>query len=71
MSKSFRSRSGGGTSIKTYVILTIVCVAAVLIIQGIVALTRTAKEGLEDAAAGAVQKAVQAEVAKAARGARP
>ena len=70
MSKSFRSRSGG-SSIKTYVILTVVCVLAVLIMQGFIALTRSAKEGLEDAAAGAVQKAVQAEVAKAAQGTRP
>ena len=62
------SRGSKGTSLKTYLAITGLCVVVVLVIEVFISLTKSAKEGLEDAAANAVQQAVKAEVAKAARG---
>ena len=65
MVRRHRVRSSG-TSIKTYVLLTVICGVAVLAMQGFIMLTESAKEGLEDATKGVVNAAVQAEIQKAA-----
>ena len=65
MPRRHRVRSSG-TSIKTYVLLTVIAGVAVLVMQGFIMLTKSAKEGIEEAASGMVNAAVQAEIQKAA-----
>ena len=66
MVRRHKVRPSSGSSIKTYVLLTVICGVAVLAMQGFIMLTESAKEGIEGAANGMVNAAVQAEIQKAA-----
>ncbi len=55
------------TNIRTYALLTVICGVAVLVMQGFIMLTKSAKEGIEETANGMVKTAIQAEIQRATR----
>ena len=64
MSRDFRrsSSSGSRTSLKTYVLIFVICCLVALGVQAFVKLTEDAKETVDSAVQGAIRKAVDAEI---------